>query len=61
MDFDATYTDFRTTIFSAPEPIHKMLVSNSLLLMQSNITGNMYFFNIYALSMGNVGGTIPKN
>ena len=51
----------RSTIFNSPDRINKLLLTNSLILMQSNSTGTMYLYSITALSMGIVDAAIPKN
>jgi hypothetical protein len=59
--FDLSYNIMRSMIFSSPDRISKLFLSNSLLLMQSNTTGTMHLYNVAAGGMGIVDAAIPKN
>lgn len=59
--FDFSYTIFRSTIYISSERINNLFVSNSIVLMQSNLTGTIYLYNLNIPSIGIVDAIIPKN
>lgn len=57
--FDMTYSINQISILNASSRINTFLLTNNILLMQSNSTGAMYLYNVGTSSLGTVKTNIP--
>lgn len=59
--YQLVYSLTKSSVFNLTTTIDKMMILYSLLLMQSNSTGTIYFYDVASQKMGIVDNLIPKN